>query len=638
MLNKKNRLRKFIRRLFEAKIDVNYVFFGLFCLAFLIINLFHITIIESSSYLAKSFFILHSLGQTVVELSLLILVASFIKKKRILKIYYGFIAIVTFCFFVMIAELITVRIMDVSILEIFNLFFGASLSNFIEVIHLSEIGLYQLSVSFVLAGLISLVSVAFYILSDKWFKKTSFRIKKGYLIKSVFIVPLFLLAIDFFVSYQLRSSEYNAHKKMLPWKMTFLKENRKAQLETNPFHFHEDLAGLYEAIEDVNVISQDKPNIYLFVAESLREEFLTEKTASNLLQFKEDALAVQNSFSNSNASHLSWFSIFYSHYPFLWSYMANKTFSKGSPPLKLLKKMGYDINVLTAAELRYFGLRDVLFGTNSYLANSYEHYPHKGEITPANSDQDVMKSLTSKLKERKYKKGQVFIVFLDSTHFTYSWPKDLKVPFDCPDKLTIATYLSSSPKALDGIKNRYKNSIFFIDSLFGDFVSTLKSEKIYDESIVVFTGDHGEEFKEQGKLFHASNLSEMQTKVPLYLKLGLRKSKTTIGVASHIDIFPTLIHYLTSSSDFNKYFEGDSLLLTPQKRYAISARYNTCKRPNYFVADNGKVRLYMKFSEGLSSRKRRIKFLTMYQNGKEIKVSTKEAKRDFPSLFSSLKD
>ena len=61
-----------------------------------------------------------------------------------------------------------------------------------------------------------------------------------------------------------------------------------------------------------------KPDIYLFVIESLREDYITVENSPHLNQFKEKNVSFDLTLSNANATHNSWFSLFHSKFPFYW--------------------------------------------------------------------------------------------------------------------------------------------------------------------------------------------------------------------------------------------------------------------------------------------------------------------------------
>jgi choline-sulfatase len=91
-----------------------------------------------------------------------------------------------------------------------------------------------------------------------------------------------------------------------------------------------------------------------------------------------------------------------------------------------------------------------------------------------------------------------------------------------------------------GERDRYDQEIRFTDLHIGRLVADLKSRGLWDKTIFVITGDHGEGFGEHGIALHGYHLYAAQTKVPLIVRvpgLAPRVSTTAVG---HVDILPTL--------------------------------------------------------------------------------------------------
>jgi arylsulfatase A-like enzyme len=87
----------------------------------------------------------------------------------------------------------------------------------------------------------------------------------------------------------------------------------------------------------------------------------------------------------------------------------------------------------------------------------------------------------------------------------------------------------------------YDGEIAFTDLHIGRLFDDLRARGLYDKTVVVVTGDHGEGFGEHGVLKHGYHLYSAQTKVPLIVRVpGLppRRAKTPAG---HVDIMPTLV-------------------------------------------------------------------------------------------------
>ena len=83
------------------------------------------------------------------------------------------------------------------------------------------------------------------------------------------------------------------------------------------------------------------------------------------------------------------------------------------------------------------------------------------------------------------------------------------------------------------------------DASFGDTLDALVAAGLYDDALIVFLSDHGEEFHEHHSWTHASNLFREVLNVPLIVKLpGQREGRRVAELAQQIDLMPTLLAYL----------------------------------------------------------------------------------------------
>src|SRR5699024_3018392 len=91
--------------------------------------------------------------------------------------------------------------------------------------------------------------------------------------------------------------------------------------------------------------------------------------------------------------------------------------------------------------------------------------------------------------------------------------------------------------------NLYKNSVHFVDSLVGKALDKLRAQGLMDDTRIVITGDHGQEFDDTGLGYwgHNGNYSRFQTKVPLVIHWPGKGSGRVEYFTSHFDIAPTLM-------------------------------------------------------------------------------------------------
>ena len=91
----------------------------------------------------------------------------------------------------------------------------------------------------------------------------------------------------------------------------------------------------------------------------------------------------------------------------------------------------------------------------------------------------------------------------------------------------------------------YFANITLVDNMVGRIIDSLKENGLYDDTIIIFTSEHGEMMGDHGML-EKRTLYEESAKVPLLVKLnGKRSSQKLIkGSFSHIDLVPTILTLL----------------------------------------------------------------------------------------------
>ncbi len=97
-----------------------------------------------------------------------------------------------------------------------------------------------------------------------------------------------------------------------------------------------------------------------------------------------------------------------------------------------------------------------------------------------------------------------------------------------------------TPEAADYFRALYDGSIRYVDGVLESFFGELESMGLLDDTTIVITSDHGEEFLQHGKLAHEQIYPEC-LRVPLIvLHPRLGHGQRVPGLAQSIDIAPTL--------------------------------------------------------------------------------------------------
>ena len=100
----------------------------------------------------------------------------------------------------------------------------------------------------------------------------------------------------------------------------------------------------------------------------------------------------------------------------------------------------------------------------------------------------------------------------------------------------------------------------YTDFWFGQFIEALQKRNLWDNTIIMVTSDHGEEFLEHRQLKHYQHYDEV-LKVPLVIRHPERlKSGTKVNnLTRSIDLFPTILE-LTDIEHESSQFQGVSLV------------------------------------------------------------------------------
>ncbi len=86
----------------------------------------------------------------------------------------------------------------------------------------------------------------------------------------------------------------------------------------------------------------------------------------------------------------------------------------------------------------------------------------------------------------------------------------------------------------------YDGELRYTDIHIGRLVEKLRATGLYDKTIFMITGDHGEGFGENGITMHGYQLYQAQTKVPMILRVPGISPRVATTPMGHIDIIPTL--------------------------------------------------------------------------------------------------
>ena len=149
-------------------------------------------------------------------------------------------------------------------------------------------------------------------------------------------------------------------------------------------------------------------------------------------------------------------------------------------------------------------------------------------------------------------------------------------------------YTLDQQNIVDKIRLRYNENIMYADDEFGKFVKSLEANGIYENSILIVTGDHGESFR-KGRLTHSGhrleNLYQQFIRIPFIIHMPKQQiGKRIESNAEHVDLAPTILDLL--NIDVPEWMEGESLKQaifydkhTKKPKYSMNLLPSTVNHP-----------------------------------------------------------
>ena len=339
------------------------------------------------------------------------------------------------------------------------------------------------------------------------------------------------------------------------------------------------------------------PKVILFITvDCLRADYigaLSEKISTpNIDYLAKNGIVFTNAFSNSSGTPLSFPTFFYSRFPWevyenplkIWEVHEKMTKIRNNVKAfpKILKKYGYKtISVQPNPYIsRYYGWGKEfdVFDDDLSLKNKEKHkiigilkwllkdyYP----FIQGSADQLFLK-FKYYIRNSNINKLFLHLHFMDPhepllapTKFTNSIEKlniikklrILRCILNLVDDKSFISKMSESEKEL--LLELYKASIIFVDNYIGKIIEYLKKLGIFENTLIIFTADHGQEFGEHGLFIHGRAYDEV-LHVPLIFCFPEKFDHQKVdAMVQLMDIPPTILDIL--NIPIPKYFKGKSL-------------------------------------------------------------------------------
>ena len=310
----------------------------------------------------------------------------------------------------------------------------------------------------------------------------------------------------------------------------------------------------------------ERYNILIIVIDAWRFDALTKKITPHLARFATHAWQFSHHFSGGNATQPGIFSLFYSIPESYWDSMLKQ---KITPVfMRRLRKNHYQMAIYASAPLTIPAFNLTIFrGIKPLQVETF------GE-NPGQRDRVITQEFLKFLRHRSEKHNFFGFLFYDAAH-SYCLPQDFAKPFQPAVRYCYRLGLSNNTNPIP-YRNRYNNALYFIDGQIHQVLHALKKDKLLAHTIVLVTGDHGQEFNDNHRNYweHTSNFTRYQVQTPLIVYWPGKSPKIFSYTTTHYDIVPTLMrHALGVKNPTLDYSIGHDLLDAQARPFIFESSY-----------------------------------------------------------------
>lgn len=323
----------------------------------------------------------------------------------------------------------------------------------------------------------------------------------------------------------------------------------------------------------------EKENLLIVLIDTWRFDTSDHKTAPNIATFAEEyGTRFNQHYSGGNSTRRGVFSLFYGIPATYWDAMK----SSATPPVLIteLQKQGYQTGIFASAPLTTPAFDKTVFSSIENLRR-VTHAP-SSPLRDIKMTDEWLEWLSAAKNDQPF----FGVLFYDAPH-SYSAPDDYPEIFS-PAWEEINFLKLNNSFDPEPFINRYKNAVHFTDSQVGRVINDLKQRGLLENTRVVITSDHGQEFNDLGKNYwgHGGNYSDYQVRVPMIIAgkdfaPGAEIDKRT----SHFDLVPTLMQDMLGCETSPEFYSSGQHILKGEPRDWILAGSTT----NYGIIQPDKI-------------------------------------------------
>jgi len=313
------------------------------------------------------------------------------------------------------------------------------------------------------------------------------------------------------------------------------------------------------SLDPADVRFTRKPDVIFLLVESTRSDFFQPEVMPFLTERAKAGRVFPQHYSSAPSTHFALFSLFFG----LDAQRRDAILGAGRAPLLFpaMKANGYRTSLIASSTVDWMDLSDTVF-------RDVKDDLQTG-LPGANFEQrdaEMIERAKKVVGDTPAGEPLFLFLFFNGTHFNYSYPERSAVftpAWDGNGSLKAATVDAEL------LKNRSKNALHEVDWKIEELLRFYEDTR-GGKPLLVVTADHGEEFREHGRVGHGSDVTREQIHVPLVIVDEGVTPGVHDGVTQHVDLVPTILSLLGDSHDASLYADGRPVQQAPADRYALA--------------------------------------------------------------------
>jgi membrane-anchored protein YejM (alkaline phosphatase superfamily) len=292
-----------------------------------------------------------------------------------------------------------------------------------------------------------------------------------------------------------------------------------------------------------------RPNVVLIAVEGLRFDMLDPKVMPHLTAWSSGQLVFRNHYSGGNSTRFGIFSLFYGLVGTYW----NRFLAAEQSPVLLdaLRARGYEFRILSCTDLHYPEFRATAF--RRVTSSIRDHWEGDRVDRDRKMTDDFLGFLGS------VRRPFFGFLFYDAPHGFYEYPPEFERFRPVPTSGDYVRLATENPSLSGPLFNRYRNSLGYVDSQIERVLRDLERRGLLESTLVFVTGDHGEEFGEQGYRGHGGAFDRYQASTLMVAHVPGEPAREVRRLTSHLDVVPTILERLGATNPPGDYSEGVAL-------------------------------------------------------------------------------